>query len=485
MTGEVDRNILLPNLVNAPLKDKMRYLYYGGPVDAGTTVKYEFFTSPTASAVYNYTTYPGFSPFSVFNDPNSDSLLFAQNASGEKEPSLYYIYYENEIETYAEPGSHILTLDVKMNTKVFSSIDYNDIFYFEINGNPHYYTLLSIDNYKPDQTEMVKMKLMSYYDFRSTKPKRSRPFWDTINTGVGDKPKDDIVIIKDLKPIGGGIKDGGGGIKDGGIGTIKGGVLAGQNIAIAGDNKNIFAVGDNIVVASGLKDVFVFGEDGGLITADKVVSFGGGGKTFSTPDTFNFNSYNPVLEEKDPDSIANPTDGMLVYGGTSSGIKVYGGGTWSNLGSGSSGSSGSSGTSGNSTTSDNYNWFATSNTALGTASAWAQLDTYSVPTGGNWLIIAQVYCGDQKSPDTETTFSMRISDGGGVYYSSSQNTVKYTVTAFTTLNVSTIVNLSLGASVYLEARSDSNTGNSTVYSDLQIGTPTTDKATQWSFIRLT
>ena len=486
--ADTTNNILLSNLKGAPQKDKMRYFYWGGMINSDEVLKYQFYSaSVTNLATYTYSSYPGWSNYSLFADNNSDSLLFAENSSGEKEPSLYYNYYENEIETYADPGSHILTIDVRMNTKVFSSIDYNDIFYLEVNGNPHYYTLLSIDNYKPDQTEMVKMKLMSYYDFRSNKPKRSRPFWDVANGSGGDMPVKNGVI-GDIKPGGGGISTGNGGIKNGGVGVVNGAVIAGTDVALAGNNKNILAIGDKITIAEGVSNTFIFGENGGLVTSSNVVSFGGGGKTFSTPDTFNFNSYNPVLEEKDPDTITYPVDGMLAYSGTASGIKVYGGGTWSNLPSGSSGSSGSSGTSGtsgNTTTSDNYNWFATSNTALGTASAWIQVDSYSVPTGGNWLIVAQVYCGDQKSPDTETTFSVRVSDGTGLYYSSAQNTVKYTVTAFTTLNISTIVNLSLGATVYLEAKSDSNTGNSSVFSDLQIGTPTIDKATQWSFVRLT
>lgn len=333
MVGVADatNNIFLPNLKGAPVKDKMRYFYYGGMIQTNQVFKYLLYqTNITDAAIFTYSTYPGWSMFKVFNEPTSDSLVFAENSSGDKELSLYYNYYENEIETYAEPGSHILSLDVKMNTKVFSSIDYNDIYYFEVNGNPQYYILLSIENYKPDQTEMVKMKFMTYYDFRSNKPKRSRPVWDIPATGIGDigntNPRSGI----DLRPIdGGGVGSGNGGIKWGGVGSINGGVYAGEDIAAAGNNKNILVVGDRITIGEGKKNIFAFGEDVGLINADNIITFGGKGKTFSNPNTFNLNDLNMVLG-KTSGTGSTPESGMMVYTGDA--IKVYTeAGTWSSI----------------------------------------------------------------------------------------------------------------------------------------------------------
>jgi hypothetical protein len=500
-------NVTLPSIQNEDLTKattsfKTRYWWYCGQEQARivsasfsvpTTIKFKLNTTATQSAVFTYSNFPATSNNYSYGDRTSDSLLFAINGGTTKENSLYYNYYENEIETYADQNSHILTLEVELNTKILQSIDFNDLFYFEIGGNSQYYTLLSIDNYDPTQTTMATMKFLTYYDFRSAKPKRNR----FIDTGgyVGQVGIGDIGIKPgDLYPdLGGGVKGGGSNTGDG-IGTIKNGLFTGTNNAFAGDNETIILNGDNNIFADSVQKAFVFG-DNNNIESSNIVTFDSG-KTYSTANQFAFGDFNPVLGQRDINTFTNSTDGMMVWGGTSQGLYVYGGGTFSYIGggtqgviggssgsSGSSGSDGTSGTSGTSPTIDTYQWFLSTNQKFATASTYFNLDTWTDSTGGTWFVSAQVYTGATAgSGDIQQTMSVRISDGGGVTYASAESNVNFPLNAYTTINLSTIVTTSAGNQVVLEIASNGASGFQ-VFNSLETN-PTADKSTQWNIFRL-
>jgi hypothetical protein len=374
-------NIFLPSIENGSKNSKSRFLFYNGKIETNNTFKYTYWTTATQSVTVTQSWYPGFSNFIDFNNPSSDSILFASNDSTLKELSLYYNYWENEIETYIDKNSHILTLKVRLNSNLYSRIDFNDLYYFEIDGNGAYYTLLSIEGFDLSGNSLTTMKFLNYIDYRGSKPKRSRFIFSGGVSGVGDLPNPNF---------GGDFFSDGGGIIGGNNGIILrddslNGVYAGSDLVI-GNNKNFFIIGDNIVVSDGLKDFYLFGGRNLNITTNNVVSFGGIGKTFSNPNVFLFNNYNPVLTKKNPYSISNPEEGMIAYAGATQGIMVWDGSNWIGGISGSSGSSGSSGTSGSDLI-NNWDYTQVGDADFGASNDWDTVMTVS-PTASGWGIIA-------------------------------------------------------------------------------------------------
>jgi hypothetical protein len=322
-------SVILPN-VNDLDQFKNRFYYYNGKQDCyrnqliSGSVSKQYFApkyitfdgASPQSPTYSY--YPAFSNYTEFRSKGSDSILFAENGSDVRERSLYYLYYENEIETYADARCHILSIDVKMNAQIFNNIEFNDRIYLEINGNPQYYTILSIDNFNPDDTDIVNMKLLTYFGDRSERPKRARPSesgvidnWDGggdrgvqqgpyYNNGGGIIPSNDANTI----------------INDG----INGALMIGSNNAFVGSNKNSFIMADNVIIDLDVNNTFIFGNTESNIIESNIVAFGGSGKTFSS-DTFNFNSYDPTLEKKDSMGVTG-IDGRMVYD-TNGDIMVY------------------------------------------------------------------------------------------------------------------------------------------------------------------
>lgn len=264
------------------------YFYYSG------TQSYLFMTTPpvftlntglTSSSLFSPSYFPKIDIYSRYRGFSSESLLFGEpTKSDSKGSSLYYNYYQNEIETYAEPLSHILSIDVYMSTNIFNRINFNDVFYFEVNGNGQYYILLSIENYNPAQAGMVTMKFLSYYIFKN-RPKRDTYIFNP-----------DIVVDVDT----------GGGNSD---------LTTGKDNFIGGDTFKYQVAGQNNIIDQGKQSVFVYG-DGNNIKTNNVVTYESG-KTYSTANTFYFGDYNPILKDKDYLGVS-AAPGMIVYGGTSS-----------------------------------------------------------------------------------------------------------------------------------------------------------------------
>ncbi len=341
-------SVILPDLSGKENGNKNRFFYYRGLENASVSnslvLSYvmNIVTSsnlPPQLQIFTFSQYPSFGNVSA----GGDSILFASTGGEIKESALYYNYYENEIETYAEPTSHILTVDVKLNTKILSTIDFNDIYYFEVNGNPQYYILLSIENYDPTQQCIATMKFLSYYDFRSTKKKRGSRLGVDLGNYKNTKPED--VFPTDPGPVsGGGLIKGNNGSKGGTIGDVKNVLYLGKDILLTSNIQNGIIIGDDIIVDANVQNVMLFGLTNSVVSASKIVSFGGSGQTFSETNTFWWNEYNPILQKKNVDTeIPNPQEGMLAFDSTDT-IKYYHTGTWSTMGG--AGTSGSSGTSG-------------------------------------------------------------------------------------------------------------------------------------------
>lgn len=289
----VPNNYYVPSLLpQSPLSTDqrnngfgMRFLYYGGTSLLSKPLSYKLNTGLTSSITIQYNYFPLIDIFERYRVDSSNSLKFSNSDDSQfKENSLYYLHYENEIETYADPMSHILTIQVYMTTGLFSRINFNDKFYFEVNGNAQYYILINIENYNPSQPGMVKMQFLSYNIYKNT-PKRDSyidpgSVIDIGNGGVG----------QDL--VGGGI----------------------DNIFI--DNPYKYQVlGEGNIIDSDKKSVFVYG-DNNNIKANNVVTYDSGA-TVSTSNTFFFGDYNPVLKDKSYLGVS-ASPGMIVYGGTAS-----------------------------------------------------------------------------------------------------------------------------------------------------------------------
>jgi hypothetical protein len=285
-------NVYVPSVRNpsssTDLKGfKNRFLFYTGlqgyinnnqPASRSITMK----TGLTSSATLNYANFPAVDVFSEYRNKISPSLLFSNSSSSQiKEPSLYYTYYQNEIETYIEPLSHILTVDAYMNTNIFSRINFNDKFYFEVNGNAQYYILLSIENYNPAEKGMVRMKFLSYRIFKN-RAKRDQ-------YAIGDVAID---------------------IGNGGIGQD---LIGGGSDNIVTDNYKYQVLGENNIIDRGKKSVFIYG-DNNYISSNNIVSYDSNA-TQSVSNTFNFGQFNPVLKEQSYTGVT-ATPGMIIYGGT-------------------------------------------------------------------------------------------------------------------------------------------------------------------------
>lgn len=331
----VSGNIVMPNITGTETFNKRYYFYNGlqnylttdGTFSSVRSLKYSIpanATQSTNASIFTQSTFPSFSNYSIYNSEAGQSVLFASANTAKKENSLYYTYYENEIETYADPSSHILTIDVFLNTQILNSFTFRDRFYFEVNGNPHYYTLISITNYDPQTPGMYEMKFLSYFDFRSKKPKRKKfaatqsipkgniGGWDSALPLLDKLPNPETLKIGRGSSIGG---------------EVSGVLSVGEGNVLAGDNINVIINGNNILLEEGVSNILANTSDA-LFTASNIAAFGkDGNKTYSVADTFNFDTFIPVISNANTATIPTPVAGMQVFD-VDNIMKYYNGTSW-------------------------------------------------------------------------------------------------------------------------------------------------------------
>ena len=348
MYEKVFDNFVIANISGGKKGGQLRYSFYTGKTtfDNGFAAIYKFPVESGPQPTFNY--YPLFSNY--FDGLGvGDSILFATNNNErDKEGSLYYKYWENEVETLADRNSHILTVDVRMNSNILSRIDFNDIYWFEIKGVGRYYTLLEIQEYDPQYTDMVTMLFLTYIDYRASKPKRSRPNWDMIDVSkpnpvdnVGSnvfeiydpfklKPIDDMWGYAINEPVNGPLVRGSGIVF---LGDGKYPTIVGDAIIVEPGVDRPFVSGTNILVGSQSTDAFVWGATDVNIDAT-VVSWGAVGKTHSIGNAFLFNEFNPVLDSKDQTGITQSESGTMVWNETEETLYISKNNTWLPVGGG-------------------------------------------------------------------------------------------------------------------------------------------------------
>ncbi len=341
-------NFILANITDGQKSGQLRYSLYTGKTvfDGGFTAIYEFPAQSGPQPAFNY--YPLFSNYSDGLGEGKSILFATSRNTTERENSLYYDHWEGEVETYANPNSHILTLKIKLNSNILQQIDFNDIYWFEIGGVGRYYTLLEITEYNPEETDMVKMEFLTYIDFRADRPKRGRPVWGldgdrAANTLVPDDIViSPILIDRDYDNI----DDSWGDTPNS---PINGKDSRGSDNIFIGDSKYPTLIGDNIIVEDGVDVPFIGGNNITIGTAGsnafvwnandvnveaKVVSWGAVGKTHSIDSSFLFNEFNPVLESKDQAVITNSEDGTMVWNAVEETLYVSKNNVWLPVGGG-------------------------------------------------------------------------------------------------------------------------------------------------------
>ena len=350
--SKVFDNVILPDIEGGKKSEQLRYGLYSG------TQSFE----PSFNAVYNFpiplvgppTPYGYYPLITNYSDGISagETILYATNNSsgGARERSLYFNYWENEIETYAEPSSHILRISCRFNTQVYSKIDFDDIFWIELNGAGRYYTLLEINNWNPRETSLVELVFLTYLDKKEAKPRSRFRFignegGDTISpsdTGFGNSPipirRDDgrFYPIDDLIMPNSPIRGNGWNIRGRDVvftGVNEYGTVVGDNITVFPDADRIWIAGDNMIIGNSGSNAFVWNANDVNVDAN-VVSWGAVGKTHSIDNSFLFNEFNPVLDSKDQASITNSDEGTMVWNAVEETLYISKNNVWLPVGGG-------------------------------------------------------------------------------------------------------------------------------------------------------
>lgn len=343
-------NVILPDIEGGNSNGVLRYGLFSGTQSFQPSFNAQYQFTSLIGPPQPFTYYPLITNYSD-GISEGETILYATEASsgGARERSLYFNYWENEIQTYAEPGSHLLTLKVRFNSNEYAKIDFNDIYWLELNGAGRYYTLLEINNWNPNDTSLVEMVFLTYLDKKEGRPQRTvRDFFNDIpitdvtpgDTGFGNSPipirrndgrffpVDDLVVPN--SPVRG-----------------NGWSIRGRDVVLTGVNEYTTVVGDNITLYSGGERVFISGND--VVVKDnasnsflwnandvnidaEVVSWGATGKTHSVDNSFLFNDFNPVLDSKDQTTIGAVDNGTMVWNEDDEALYINKSGTWVEIG---------------------------------------------------------------------------------------------------------------------------------------------------------